>query len=415
MSKRIFDRGASMFGLLLLSPLFLVISVLIKLKMPGGPVLFSQKRVGRHGSLFTIYKFRTMLVNHGGSSVSVKGESRITPLGSFLRKYKLDELPELWNVLRGDMSFVGPRPDVHGYADRLRGQEREILSIKPGITGVASLKFAEEEELLAVQLDPKKYNDEVIYPEKVRLNLKYIENQSFWLDINIIVSTLLRREINETWVNSMRYINSYSFIIKPLFDILFSLIFLILLLPLFFAITMILLITTKGTPFFLQPRPGKNNRIFKLIKFKTMNSIDEIKGNLLPDIERITTLGRLLRSTSFDELPQLINVLKSDMSLIGPRPLHVEYLPLYSDEQAKRHIVKPGITGWAQINGRNSITWEERIKLDIWYVNNLTFKLDLKIFFLTIFKILRQDGITAGENIIMSPFQGLSKKKDEEY
>ena len=196
MSKRIFDVVASMLGLAILSPMFLVISALIKIRMPRGPVLFRQKRVGQHGKIFTIYKFRTMLVNHGGSSVSVKGESRITPLGSFLRKYKLDELPELWNVLKGDMSFVGPRPDVPGYADKLVGKEREILSLKPGITGPASLKFVNEEEILAYQADPVKYNDEILFPEKVRINLCYLHSQSFWFDLKIILYTITGKNPN---------------------------------------------------------------------------------------------------------------------------------------------------------------------------------------------------------------------------
>lgn len=159
--------------------------------MPDGPVLFKQKRVGQHGKLFTMVKFRTMNMNHGGSSVSVAGEKRITPLGAFLRKYKLDELPELWNVLIGDMSFVGPRPDVPGYADKLKGEERDILLLKPGITGPATLKYRNEEELLAQQDDPQKYNDEVIYPDKVRINLDYLKNHSLWGDIQIIIKTVI--------------------------------------------------------------------------------------------------------------------------------------------------------------------------------------------------------------------------------
>jgi len=200
-NKRIFDLVAAMFGLTLLSPLFLLTSMLIKLKMPGGPVLFTQKRVGQHGRLFTIYKFRTMWVKHGGSTISVKGESRITPLGSFLRKYKLDELPELWNVLKGEMSFVGPRPDMPGYADKLVGKEREILSLKPGITGPATLKFSNEEELLALQSNPEKYNNEILYPEKVRINLNYLEHRSFWLDIKIILFTLFGKKLKEPCFN----------------------------------------------------------------------------------------------------------------------------------------------------------------------------------------------------------------------
>ena len=193
MIKRTFDFFTSFFGLLILSPLLLFIGFLIKIKMPEGPILFKQKRIGRFGKLFTMVKFRTMTVNHNGSSVSVKGECRITPFGSYLRKYKLDELPELWNVLKGDMSFVGPRPDVPGYADKLVGEERRLLELRPGITGPASLKYANEEEILTNVADPIKYNDEVIYPDKVRLNLEYLRTQSFWGDIKIIFYTIIRK------------------------------------------------------------------------------------------------------------------------------------------------------------------------------------------------------------------------------
>ena len=147
--KFLFDRLVSLVGLLVLWPVLVVVAILIRVKMPGGPVFFKQQRVGKDGKLFTMVKFRTMTVNHGGSSVSVAGESRITPLGATLRKYKLDELPELWNVLKGDMSFVGPRPDVPGYADQLQGDDREVLKLRPGITGPASLKYRDEEEQIA--------------------------------------------------------------------------------------------------------------------------------------------------------------------------------------------------------------------------------------------------------------------------
>ena len=190
MLKWIFDRTVSFIGLLVLWPLLMVIGICIKLRMTDGPVLFRQQRVGWHGRLFTLVKFRTMTVNHGGSYISVAGESRITPLGAFLRKYKLDELPELWNVLKGDMSFVGPRPDVPGYADRLSGEERRILEVRPGITCPATLKYRNEEELLAAQADPAAYNDEVIWPDKVRMNMEYAENHSFICDIRIILQTL---------------------------------------------------------------------------------------------------------------------------------------------------------------------------------------------------------------------------------
>ncbi|MDE5669797.1 MAG: sugar transferase [Duncaniella sp.] len=189
--KQFFDRFASLIGLMILWPLMLVIAILIAVRMPGGPVLFRQQRVGRGGRLFTLVKFRTMLPSSPGSTVSVAGDPRITPLGATLRRLKLDELPELWNVLRGDMSLVGPRPDVPGYADRLTGDDRRVLSLRPGITGPATLKYRNEEQLLASQPDPQHYNDSVIFPDKVRINLDYLDNRSFSGDLRIILQTLL--------------------------------------------------------------------------------------------------------------------------------------------------------------------------------------------------------------------------------
>lgn len=194
--KSLFDRCTSCIGLLFLWPFLIVVAVLIKVKMPGGTVIFQQKRVGQYGKLFTMYKFRSMTIGHGGSSVSIAGESRITPLGAKLRKYKLDELPELWNVLIGDMSLVGPRPDVPGYADELHGTDRKVLKLKPGITGPASLKYRNEESLLALQDNPQKYNEEVIFPDKVRINLEYLETWSFWKDIKIIIYTVLSKDLD---------------------------------------------------------------------------------------------------------------------------------------------------------------------------------------------------------------------------
>ena len=217
MSKWIFDRVMALIGLLLLWPVLIVVAILIKVKMPGGPAIFKQKRVGLHGDLFTMYKFRSMTVNHGGSSVSVAGEARITPLGAKLRKYKLDELPELWNVFIGGMSFVGPRPDVPGYADNLVGEDRLVLELRPGITGPATLKYRDEENLIADFLHQVRseelgvrseypavefssmsdeeialwYNDNVIYPDKVKINLEYYRHQSLSLDIKYILETVL--------------------------------------------------------------------------------------------------------------------------------------------------------------------------------------------------------------------------------
>ena len=189
--KYIFDRVAALIGLLCIWWLLIIVAIIIKIKMPGGPAIFKQTRIGRHGKPFTMYKFRTMTVNHSGSSVSVAGESRITPLGAVLRKYKIDELPELWNVLKDDMSFVGPRPDVPGYADALTGDDREVLLLRPGITGPASLKYRNEEEILAAVENPQIYNDTIIFPDKVRINRYYLHNYSFVSDIKMILCTVL--------------------------------------------------------------------------------------------------------------------------------------------------------------------------------------------------------------------------------
>ena len=218
MLKIVFDKVVSLVGLIVLSPLLLIVALLIKWKMPG-PILFCQQRVGRYGRIFTVYKFRTMTVkaeasvasrNSEATSIASQEQSRITPLGEKLRRYKLDELPELWNVLKGDMSFVGPRPDVPGYADQLQGEDREVLLLRPGITGPASLKYRNEEDILeavdeALQkgrselpmgiTTVQEYNDNVIYPDKVRLNRYYLHHYSFIKDIQMIVCTVLGKRM----------------------------------------------------------------------------------------------------------------------------------------------------------------------------------------------------------------------------
>lgn len=188
--KYLFDRVVAALALVILCPFLLVVALLIRITMPDGPVFFRQTRVGRDGKLFRILKFRTMYAGSDDSPVSVAGELRITPLGAWLRRFKLDEWPELWNVLIGDMSFVGPRPDVPGYADALQGADREILRLRPGITGPATLKYRHEEELLARVADPRRYNDEVLYPDKVRINRYYLQHYSFWMDMKLIWATL---------------------------------------------------------------------------------------------------------------------------------------------------------------------------------------------------------------------------------
>ena len=192
MIKRTFDLISSFIGIIILMPLLIILGLFVKFSS-SGPILFKQQRVGRYGKLFYMIKFRTMFVQQeSNSSVSVKGDKRITKIGAFLRKTKLDELPELWNVFIGEMSIVGPRPDVPGFADTLKGDDRKILTLRPGITGPASLKFANEEQLLAKVKDPEEYNRTVIFPEKVRLNLKYYHENNFIIDLRIIFATLFR-------------------------------------------------------------------------------------------------------------------------------------------------------------------------------------------------------------------------------
>jgi len=191
MAKWFFDRTMSLVGLLILWPVLIIIAVAIKATSLSEPIVFKQVRIGQYAKPFTIYKFRTMKSGNQDSSVSVKGELRITQLGAFLRKYKLDELLELWNVLIGDMSFVGPRPDVPGYADKLEGENRKILELKPGITGPASIKYKNEEQLLAKVDNPIKYNNEIIYPDKVKINLDYYKNHTLLGDVKLIIKTLV--------------------------------------------------------------------------------------------------------------------------------------------------------------------------------------------------------------------------------
>ena len=207
--KWIFDRVVSLLGLLILWPVLLIVAIMVKIKMPGGPAFFVQKRVGKDGKLFNCHKFRTMTVKHNGSTVSVAGDSRITPFGATLRHYKLDELPGLWDVLRGKMSFVGPRPDVPGYADKLTGDDRDVLKLRPGITGPATLKYRLEDEMISEYVAQKhatgdnrpmqeiaiEYNDTVIYPDKVRLNCYYYRHYSFVKDIQMILCTVLGKKM----------------------------------------------------------------------------------------------------------------------------------------------------------------------------------------------------------------------------
>lgn len=198
----------------------------------------------------------------------------------------------------------------------------------------------------------------------------------------------------------------YKELLKHLLDFFIALIVFLTLCPLYLILILLLSIQNKGKPFFFQERPGKNQKPFKIIKFKTMTDAKDQEGNLLPDNLRLTKLGRIMRKLSLDELPQLINVLKGDMSLVGPRPLLFKYIPLYSKEQLRRHQVRPGITGWAQVNGRNSISWTKKFELDVYYVNNVSFLLDIKILWLTALKVIKKEGVNQTEDRPMQPFDG---------
>lgn len=198
----------------------------------------------------------------------------------------------------------------------------------------------------------------------------------------------------------------YASVIKPFLDFVSAVIGLVLLSPVFLIVTVFLAFANSGKPFFFQLRPGINSRIFKIVKFKTMNDRKDEQGNLLSDAERLTAIGTFVRRTSLDEIPQLINVLKGDMSIIGPRPLLTTYMHLYSDFQNRRHEVKPGITGWAQVNGRNGISWDKKFEYDVWYVDHISFILDLKILFMTIQKVLKSEGINSENAATIEPFNG---------
>jgi undecaprenyl phosphate N,N'-diacetylbacillosamine 1-phosphate transferase len=198
----------------------------------------------------------------------------------------------------------------------------------------------------------------------------------------------------------------YRNFFKQVIDVTISLLVFILLLPVFLIVTILLAIANNGKPFFFQRRPGKNERIFKVIKFKTMNDRRDKNGELLPDADRLTAVGKFVRKTSLDEIPQLINVIKGDMSLVGPRPLLVDYLPLYNAEQKRRHNVRPGITGWAQVNGRNAISWEKKFQYDVWYVDNISLLLDIKICWMTVQKVIKTEGISSATSATMERFTG---------
>ncbi|AHM58438.1 undecaprenyl-phosphate glycosyl-1-phosphate transferase [Flammeovirgaceae bacterium 311] len=196
----------------------------------------------------------------------------------------------------------------------------------------------------------------------------------------------------------------YQQYIKPLLDFIISLTALVVFSPIILLVSLLLFVANRGKVFFIQPRPGKGGKVFRIIKFKTMNDLTDKQGNLLPDDKRLTPVGKFVRKTSLDELPQLLNVLKGDMSLVGPRPLLIDYMPYYDERQQRRHEVKPGITGWTQVNGRNAIGWDRKFEYDVWYVEHISFALDMKILFMTVGKVLKSEGISAKGHVTMPTF-----------
>ena len=239
----------------------------------------------------------------------------------------------------------------------------------------------------------------VMYRSKVNITLLKL----FFVFIKIIFYNNHIRNISKL---RNKRIAMYKLFFKRFFDFSISLFAIIAICPIILLLIVCLFISNQGKPFFFQNRPGKNEKIFQVIKFKTMTDEKDCNGNLLSDAKRLKKIGKFVRSTSLDELPQLINVLKGDMSLIGPRPLLVQYLPLYNKQQARRHEIRPGITGWAQVNGRNSITWKQKFELDVWYVENISLLLDFKILFFTVTKVFKREGISSDNSVTMEPFNG---------
>lgn len=382
--KRPLDCILASGALVVFSPILLATSVLVKKKL-GSPVLFTQDRPGKDEKIFKLYKFRTMTDERDENGELLPNEVRLTKFGEKLRSTSIDELPELINIAEGDMAIVGPRPLLKRYLQYYTKEECKRHDVRPGLTGLAQVTN----------------NGNLDWTEKFKVDVKYTENISFKNDLNIILRTLwtvlVRKDTAIDGIEPLdieRGGNLYRRYIKRLLDIILSGTAVVILSPVL-CITAILVRNRLGSPvLFTQDRPGRNERIFKLYKFRSMTDARDEEGNLLPDDVRLTAFGKKLRSTSIDELPELFNILKGDMSIVGPRPLLVRYLPYYTAEERHRHDVRPGLTGWAQVNGRNFITWEETFKLDIEYVKKCSFQMDFKIIMLTIKKVLSHADIT---------------------
>ena len=376
-------------GFVLSAPLLGVVAAAIRVTM-GSPVCFRQERPGRGGRPFRIVKFRTMRDTEPGEDPLTSDAMRLTALGGWLRRTSLDELPTLWNVLCGDMSLVGPRPLLMRYLSRYSAEQARRHEVKPGLTGWAQVNG----------------RNAISWEEKFQYDVWYVDHQSLSLDLRILARTVLK-VLKGEGISAEDHATMPEFMgaeakTKKRENCPLG--------PLLGMLAAAIRVTMGSAVCFRQERPGRDGRPFRIVKFRTMRDTEPGEDPLASDAMRLSTLGGWLRRTSLDEFPTLWNVLCGDMSLVGPRPLLMRYLSRYSAEQARRHEVKPGLTGWAQVNGRNAISWEEKFQYDVWYVDHQSLSLDLRILARTVFKVLKREGISAGDHATMPEFMGAEAK-----
>lgn len=423
--KRPLDILCSLGALLILSPVLLILTAVGAVAMGGNP-FFVQRRPGKGGRIFSLIKFRTMNNRKDKQGNLLPDAQRLTGYGKLLRSTSLDELPELINVLLGDMSLVGPRPQLVRDMVFMDENQRRRHSVTPGLTGLAQVNG----------------RNTISWEQKLAYDLIYIDSGITFLgDLQILLQTVgkvIKRSdtVREGTVSDLDFgdwlleqgqitkadyeagqqqakalllaprPSLYCRYGKRCLDFALALAALLLLWPVLLILTLTGAVALGGNPFFVQQRPGRGEEIFSLIKFRTMNNRKDKYGGLLPDEDRLTPYGKLLRATSLDELPELINILKGELSFVGPRPLLVEYLPLYSPTQRKRHSVPPGLTGYAQVNGRNALSWEKRFALDVWYTEHVSMLLDVQILLRTVGCVFSRKGISSDTSATMEPFTG---------
>jgi lipopolysaccharide/colanic/teichoic acid biosynthesis glycosyltransferase len=430
MLKRLFDIVVSALLLLILAVFMAAIALAVKIAM-SGPVLFRGTRIGRDERQFRMLKFRSMLVSKNGTeppSTTAGDDSRVTPFGRWLRRYKVDELPQLWNVLVGDMSLVGPRPQVPWIVDRYTEQEKVLLTVRPGITDPASLRFANQGDVVRRHADPDRAYFELIHPEKMRLSIWYLQNRSFLRDLKILVATtgvvlgrrpgrtglpetdLMAAAVNVANHQVARAERDDSFVeeatrvgmSKRVFDVVVSVILLLGLSVFMAAISLAIKVATSGPVLFRGTRIGRDGRQFRILKFRSMVAGADRLGasSTADDDPRMTRIGKWMRGYKIDEIPQLWNVLVGDMSLVGPRPQVPWAVERYTESEKILLTVRPGITDPASLRFANEgeilrghsdpdrayleLIHPEKMRLSIVYVRNRSFFGDLMILFATV-------------------------------